>query len=142
MRDAMAMRQRMNWTAYECIVNRRQVIRVRTPTRGVGDLINHFFDLALGRWHVFWFTSLFQVKKALGKKPEWNTYTSLGFPSGPISTLGGTLKFVNRNIWGGIERFMISGREVGRLKGISLCVLHMGPVVLTFRMPERMSSDV
>jgi hypothetical protein len=38
---------------------------------------------------------------------------SLGFPSGPTSTFGGTWKSVKRKMWGGMWRFMMSGRDEG-----------------------------
>jgi hypothetical protein len=41
------------------------------------------------------------------------TYTSLGLLSGPISTFGGTRKLVNRKMWGGMYRAMISILEDG-----------------------------
>ena len=74
-----------------------------------------------------------------------NTYTSLGFPSGPVSTLGGTRKVVKRNIWGGMYKFIMSARVDGLYNNLwwvcrewIMCL----SIWLAFSFPDRISSDV
>ena len=72
-----------------------------------------------------------------------STHTSLGFPSEPISTLGGSRKVVKRKIWGGMYKLIMSARVDGLYnnllwEGCIMCLSHW----FTFSFPERISSGV
>jgi len=57
-------------------------------------------------------------KPELSAKVNYNgnaTYTNFGFPS-LMSIFGGTRKFVKQKMWGGMHKFMTSGRSEGRCR--------------------------
>jgi hypothetical protein len=91
-------------------------------------MVSWFFDFAIYGIEIFSLTSDIRnrlIKSSIFLAEQSTTHTSLDFPSGPISTLGGLRKFVSRKICGGIFNAMMSARLEGR-----------------FNLPERISSAV
>ena len=95
----------------EGIVDRRRKAVSRQPRRRSRDTALVIFNLAVNRFKIFTFATGPFLEQ--GHLHPLNTYTSLRFPSGPISTLGGTRKVVKRNIWGGMYKFIMSVRVDG-----------------------------